>query len=378
MNIAIYDAEHYEGIYPLIKIFGTSQNRLTIFTSSAAIDRLHEMLKGEFFHHKWIIIEPSNRNTKYFRRVKALLRVAKAEFVIFNTIATHQWSYAKLIKKIGVENCLVTVHNINNFFAPSPTVGIKTYINNLGKKYLRKHLIHFNVINETLLPKIKEQLLPFQQVYSIPGGIYEDFQQPISINDKIIIAIPGTVDSNRRHYDQLFTLAAMANEIQLPLEINVVGGFHSGFANDLKEKMRKVQYEHVQIKFTDYAVVPQPVYDENLQQAHFIWLPSVIHFKMENGLPEIYGVTKTSGNVYDIIRTGKPYLSPTALKMPPDLFKSGFHYENLQSLVEYLHNMYQNKFQYDTLIVNAKEASDNYRLERIQDSLPPFLKEKFG
>lgn len=374
MNIAIYDAEHYEGIYPLIKILGTKENRLTIFTSSSSIDRLHEMLHSEFFHHKWIVIEPENRNTKYFKRVKALLKVANAEFVFFNTIATHQYHYAKLIKSFGPENCVVTVHNVNSFFEPSPRVGIKSYFNNIGKKYLRKHLVYFNVISASLLPRMNELLNAEQKVFSIPGGIFENKIAPAPLQDRIRIVIPGMVDQNRRNYDQVFELAQLAENKNLPLEIVVSGGFKGSYAERIKEKIQNTNFQGIKLTCTDFPVVPQPEYDQQLALANYIWLPSTIHFRMDRGMPEIYGVTKSSGNVYDIVRSGKPYLAPTALNMPKDLQEIGFHYQKLEALVQYLLEIHLSPNHYEKIAALAREKSASYNIENIRQQFPTALK----
>jgi glycosyltransferase involved in cell wall biosynthesis len=374
MNIAIYDAEHYEGVYPLIKIFGTANNRLTIFTSSSSIDRLHEMLKGDFFKHKWIVIEPQKRSFKYFRRVKALLQVAKAEFVIFNTISTHQHFYAKLIDSVGADRCMITVHNINNFFEPSPGIGIKSFLNNIGKRKLKKNLHYFNVINEALLPKLQEQLNAGQEAITIPGGLFEATFPVTPLSSPIKLVVPGTVDKGRRNYDQIFDLAVMAESIELPLEISIVGGMQSAYARQLIERINASSYQYVTIHYTDYPVVPQPVYDEAIGKGHFIWIPSIIHFQMEKGLPEIYGVTKSSGNVFDIIRSSKPYLAPTALNMPLELQETGFHYQHLRNLIEYLQELHLHPEQYNELLINSQKVAQNFSVDAVKNRLPAIFK----
>src|SRR5690606_38352048 len=106
---------------------------------------------------------------------------------------------------------------------PSPRVGIKSYFNNIGKKCLRKHLVYFNVISASLLPRMNELLNAEQKVFSIPGGIFENKIAPAPLQDRIRIVIPGMVDQNRRNYDQVFELAQLAENKNLPLEIVVSG-----------------------------------------------------------------------------------------------------------------------------------------------------------
>ncbi len=373
MNIAIYDPEHYEGIYPLIKLLSKPQNRLTIFTSSGSIDRLHEMLKSDFFNHKWITVEPENRSLKYFKRISSLIDVTRSDFVIFNTIASHHFFYAGIIQRLGPEKCLVTIHNLNNFFQSSPGIGLKSYLNNIGKKRLLKMVRYYNVINETLIPQLRHYLPAGKRVYNIPGGLFEQQFAPVPLSSPLTLVVPGMVDPQRRNYHQVLALSALAEQEKFPLKIILAGGMNNDYSRDLKNSIDTLQSQYTSIEYCDEPVVPQPKYDSLLARAHFIWVPSRIHFTLEKGLQEIYGVTKSSGNVFDIIRTAKPYLAPTALNMPLGMQPAGYHYQNISALLSYLQQVAQDQDKYEHLTATAQEVAREYSITAVSARMPDFL-----
>ncbi|MEI9807412.1 MAG: hypothetical protein WDO16_05755 [Bacteroidota bacterium] len=44
-----------------------------------------------------------------------------------------------------------------------------------------------------------------------------------------------------------------------------------------------------------------------MDTAHFVFIPSVIATKICGDIPETYGISKSSGNMFDVIKHAKPF-----------------------------------------------------------------------
>lgn len=66
MNIAILETEHFEGAYPVIKLFDLPGNHLTIFTNENIFPKFRELLGSSIGQYSWLIKKTKRNCTNSF------------------------------------------------------------------------------------------------------------------------------------------------------------------------------------------------------------------------------------------------------------------------------------------------------------------------
>ena len=87
-------------------------------------------------------------------------------------------------------------------------------------------------------------------------------------------------------------------------------------------------------------------------------------------MPEIYGSTKVSGNVLDIIRYAKPAFIPHHLAMPANLESACIRCRSAGEMATYIAKMLETPDLYRALQQKAFGNSLNYTVEKIRSSNP--------
>src|SRR6185369_6170664 len=57
MKVGIFETEHYEGTYPVIRLFDTPSNKLVIFTTPETYQRFADLFKEETSRYEWVILD---------------------------------------------------------------------------------------------------------------------------------------------------------------------------------------------------------------------------------------------------------------------------------------------------------------------------------
>jgi hypothetical protein len=70
-----------------------------------------------------------------------------------------------------------------------------------------------------------------------------------------------------------------------------------------------------------------------MDNADFILMPSVIDTVVSDGVTETYGLSITSGNIFDVIKHAKPFIIPERLRIPDDLETSCFKYSTAEDII---------------------------------------------
>jgi hypothetical protein len=178
--------------------------------------------------------------------------------------------------------------------------------------------------------------------------------------------VPGTIDNRRRDYEKVFMLLNEAEAIGLSLQVTLLGGPQGTYGASIISKAKQFQGKCTKLFFFDQLIVDQDEFDLQLDMAHFIFIPSVVHTTICNEIPEIYGITKSSGNIFDVIKHAKPFIVPDTLVFPADLSDSCFQYESIPKLVAFLQSMIHAPEQYEIWSDNAVKNSEKYTVEKIR------------
>ena len=99
-------------------------------------------------------------------------------------------------------------------------------------------------------------------------------------------------------------------------------------------------------------------------------MPLVIDTIMTDGIQETYGLSKSSGNIFDVIRYAKPFIAAEALRVDPFLESSCIRYETIDDIVDQLIAYQRHPYAYKELCDRAILASEEYTIEKIRSRNP--------
>jgi hypothetical protein len=370
MKTGIFEMEHYEGAYPVIQLFDTPANQLVIFTDAATYDRFADLFKAGVNRFQWEILDRSRGKWRFFRQLYKAAKKHKLDIFYLNTISNNHLFYAWVIGALRIARVVVTVHDINCLFRSRWSLQLRQLVHHIGKKALIKRVQEYNVVSDTMVDYLRETTRGSMQIHNIPGAVFESEQATLTIEDHIHLVVPGSLDKKRRDYNQVFALLKAAEAAQLPLRVTLLGGHSDAYGKSIIQQAAALKTKYTKIKFYDEKVVHQDEFDKQLNAAHFIFIPSVIDTAICFAIPETYGLTKSSGNMFDVIKHARPFISPKALRISATLESSCFRYSSIGHLVSFLQECMQKKENYPAWQQQALANSKEYTIAKIRAKNP--------
>src|SRR5262245_50083944 len=85
MKICIFETQHFEGAYPVIKLFDLPSNQITVITSPEAYERFEELLENDLKKYEWIILP--KKKSMFFRQFYRNLKRVKPDLLYLNTVS---------------------------------------------------------------------------------------------------------------------------------------------------------------------------------------------------------------------------------------------------------------------------------------------------
>ncbi|HUR11239.1 MAG TPA: hypothetical protein VM012_07710 [Flavitalea sp.] len=367
MKIALFDTGHFETAYTLIRLFDIPGNQVIIFTNSRTESILKEMLDDDQDRYEWYIIDRWISDWNYFRYVKRQLAVLRPALIFLNTIDRLPFYYALMLNFLPQARVIVTIHDINCFFERGHTNAISQALRWYSKKFLIREAEALNVLSDTMVPYLRKKTDNRISVLQIPGAVFENRISTVVNNRRISLVVPGSIDQRRRNYDDVFLLNELLEEAGLPIDITLLGGHSTNYGRAVIAKAKQWNGRHTSIVCYDTEIVLQSEYENVIQSAHFLFCPITVHTKMCGDIPEIYGITKSSGSLADAVRHAKPIIVPDELKTSPRLDGSVFKYKNMVEITDLLFKIYQDGILYKEWEENAISNSAWYTIEHVRE-----------
>ena len=368
MNIGILETEHFEGAYPVIKLFDMPENKLILFTDFKTQKRFLDIFKSQKNNYKWVIEDPEKNRFHFFLKIYIAAKKHKLDLLYVNTISNNHLLYGLMIKFLSPLRVILTIHDINCLFE-SRINGIRETIQHAGKRLLLKQVREFNVVSDTMIDYLQKKDNRII-IHNIPGAVFEYRIPKNEINDHVHLVVPGSIDERRRDYEKVFALIHAAEENEVPISITLLGGAKEQYGDSIISRAKNYNGNYTRLKYYDEKIIGQDEFDEQLDSAHFIFIPSVVHTIICNQIPEIYGITKSSGNIFDVIKHAKPFIAPQELVTPVDLKDSRFSYQTILQLVIFLKKLLQAPEEYHGWREKAILNSKKFTIERIRGKNP--------
>jgi hypothetical protein len=363
MKIAIFETEHFEGAFPVIKLFDIPGNEINIFTSAETFKRFNDLFLNDTTKYNWIIL-PTGKLRAFYLFYKKL-KEKNPDILYINTISSNHLLYSFILWLIPLKKIIITVHDINCLFESRFSWNFRKAIIHLGKKWLIKQVNEFNVVADTMIASLQAKTKG-KRAHNIPGAVFENRFFPQIIEEQLRIIVPGSLDKRRRNYEQVFEFATLADKEKLRLTIILLGGYFDEYGMNINVRANKFQSAFCKIISYDTQIVTQQEFDEQMDACHFVFIPSVIHTKICTDIPEVYGITKSSGNIFDVVKHAKPFIVPAGLVIPVNLQTSCFKYTSLVELADFLKNSIASPERYEYWQKKANENSRHYTIEEIR------------
>jgi hypothetical protein len=289
--------------------------------------------------YEWVVQQNQVSTRDFVKTIYHSCKKNNIELLFLNTVSNNFIFYALLAKRLHTTKVIVTLHDANSFLRSSVSLNFRRSVRHVGKKLLAHYAYAYSTVAETVLKHMKTEMGVKKKVYCIPGAVYELKLQKIksfSSGDSLNIVVPGSIDDLRRDYDFVFSLLNKINELHLPVHIILLGTAHGDYGNTIIQKCKEYSSIHNNLSYYNGKIVYQDEFDRQLDDCHFIFIPSVIKTTIADNIEETYGLTKSSGNIFDAIKHGKPLIIPAGLSINSDLKSGVKKYTGLDELVEFL------------------------------------------
>lgn len=367
MQVVIFETEHFEAVYPVIRFFDRPGNTITICCYQNTYDQLQHMLGADSNRYTWLIKPATTSKISFIYRIFRHTKKQPTDILWLNTVSNNFLFYGMLLRFSPAKRLILTAHIINNLFAKGNLDSFKSRVRQWGKRYMMPAVKEFNVISSTLLPAL-QQFAPQAMIHCLPGGIYEKRPVPaevLSLNT-LRLVIPGSIDKKRRHYETILQLAEQLHHQKVNTVITLLGKPMGDYGSQVINQARQLSNEYV--SFITYEdEVAQNEFDRQIGEAHFILSPLIDTAVFDDGISETYGKTICSGNISDIIRHAKPFILPSHMALESPLATAGFRYKNAEDIVHYLTALVQNPALYHAIALKITEAVGHYTIEAVRE-----------
>lgn len=359
-RIALYDIStpnHYIYLYTICKIFLNNKKKVTVFCSSELRDKLitMDLDKGNI---EFVVFKKGQNKLKYLKYMSQICNKYINTLWINTLELTFIENIYFMIIKPKVYSVL-TIHNVNSWLKKDLFSYIRGKENNITKiknslYFIQRRLIlnrfqAINVLEDNLKCYIEEKKIYDKKIFCLPFSIVEEKNTPIVYKEYKSIVIPGTITSKRRNYNDIIQILSENNDLNIKLILLGRPVDKSGL--EIINKCSLLKKRGIHIKVFDNFIAEEDFIKE-LQGADFI-LGDLNRSYNNMGCTEIYGETKSTGVIFNMIRFSLPGILPNWYKIDKKMETSILQYKSIEDL---------------SLIFNEISKMNMMELKKIKDN----------
>ena len=382
--VEICEPNHYTAVEAIALTYATSlENQITIFITK-------EMVENYQFEQEniFIVVKQNGENIiEFLERINH----QNLDRIHINTISKYYKEFAKIKWKNKI---ILTIHNIDIWFN-NP---IKMRWELLKEKIWAKKLTNFNLKSDKYLPikyflkdiilqkyrdaivkklvqqnhKIlvysdaqKEYLIQFtrrENIVVFPFCIHQPTKDNSQNNLKLRICIPGSVDNHRRDYSGLFKLLEdQFLDLKGKICIDLLG-YIPKTEKHLIASIVKLNNLGIEIIYNE-SFIAKEEYQNRLNLCDII----LGNLRVNLNIQSKYGETKETGVIFNMIKSAKPGIFPSAYLIPKNLQNICLTYTD--NLGEIIRDLITNSQKLKELKREAKKAVIEYEPENLYQTL---------
>jgi len=368
-TVALVELEYHNEVLRSFLLQLLSQEiDVIVFTTEFNYNQIQDLQKEQKIH--WVL--KGNNESRYNFLINALItNVNSWIFIGFDTIT-------KQFDELNIpHNAHYVIHDLNTSVRPKEYIQLS--LNPL--KYLKERIKYLQFIlrkeaehQRSFLSKFTSLLVPSQSVLDYAKNniksnfrfqcsmfTLNEFEVKEMISETIRIVIPGSIDFNRRNYDEVYlSFEKIGGLFKRKVELVFLGSTKSSTPNRFLNKFENIP--NLQIKTFD-KFINQSEFDNEMSKAHFLILPIQRMFKYKIFIEE-RSKTCVSGNINDMVRFAKPSLIPSYYELDKNLESSCKRYQSVEELQKLI-LLWVNDLEYTKLYKNIDQSIKEFQADKL-------------
>jgi hypothetical protein len=387
--IEVCEPNHYSAINGLMKTYAVEPtNQIYIFTMNKIAKALRENgLRDNIHLIEWDEKEPL---------ADFLKRIEEYQFdrVHYSTILNFYKEFLNFTPK--TTEIYFHVHNIDDWFNDSLGRLWKVFAFNwknnpenkpaykligrfaleafLYKNYREKLIKKVNrykyqyIVHSSGQKQFMSKFVPAEKITIFPFAIYEYLQDGSGENKKLRVCIPGIASNSRRDYDSLFkVLLEKVDLLKDKMVLDLLGFIPKNEENEIVPPIKSLISKGLEVLHY-FEFVYGERYDNLLSQCDIL----LNNQKVNKSPSQIYGVTKESGMLFNMIRGCKPGVLPSAYPVDQEFHASAIFFDDYEQLGNLLVDLVNHPEKLQAMKSHAAGLSEKYSPK----SLYPVLMDK--
>jgi len=365
MKIAIIDTgrAHYTYLYSLCKIFEI--DNLYLYVSEQLMQSLKNSKLKKYNNIKFKIKGKDSSLKLYYANIVEEINNSDIDLVFINTVHGNFIQNSFLTSKLKKKKIL-TIHNLNNYAKPKVVFSIKSNIRSIFRRKIMNNCEIINVYGENLQSYLIEDFKYEKIITTLPFSIFEEeLIKRKPNNSKLVIAIPGSIDEDRRDYKSVYNVFKKIYSEGYDIELKLLGRPIKNTANKLIDDFEDLNSVKVQVY---RGFVSEEIFEKEMWNSDLI-LGLTKKNIIFDSTEEEYGKTKETGTTFAMIRYSLPGIISSEVRKMKELENSTLTCSSEEELYKIILKLYLNPCILDDLKKNALINSRKFT--------PSSVREKF-
>jgi glycosyltransferase involved in cell wall biosynthesis len=237
--------------------------------------------------------------------------MAESQLVILDEPLTLKLliAYARIIPRLRVPFVL-TIHNLHSWFFPGPAKGLKGWLRQRLRAYLRGRAKNLAVIASNVADYARSRL-PERNVIYLPFRAPDPTVHPprtLLADGKLHVVVPGTI-TRKRNYDDLMRNVLSRPELKGRVSFSLLGKPLDEYGHAVLARCRELVRQGFSIQtFDEY--VPREAFHAALAEADLLLSVFDPRYVTTDGQEEVYGQSKETGISFLALAFAKPLVLP--------------------------------------------------------------------
>lgn len=343
---------HAEVLVNALKIFiALNEYQILLFVS----DKVWQQVSSSLASRDDIIKVYIAKNYKEIKHLieTRLKEINNSKAIFFNTLASNFRFFNSVEFTPPV---ILRIHNSNTYFNPLRSINPKLTPFFIWKDtsywilhvFLKQDTIYRKKFVQNKVDYFQFPSLPIAEYalnnhYLPPNKLFPTvpyvFMQKVLPNkntgNTVNIVILGGIDKRRRNYKQVLeAFKLVIPTLDTSVKLSLVGKPYGFYGRIITQKFKKLENKHLKIEVFN-SFVPQNIFNKITTNANFLLIPTVKETRYKI-YKELYGFTKISGNINDMILYQKPALVPAFYPLEESIQNHTEIYEDTDSLAAIL------------------------------------------
>lgn len=370
---------HYGVVANVIRLVNCDDTYIEVFTNKKAAHEIKILLGNDSENISWHLYPKNakvlNRSTKgvdSWRLASSELIAKRGELdtVILVSPEYQPKNYRPIFEsKERSYRLIAMIHNLNHVFVPDDHNKEVIELLSMADSYA--------VLDSTLADTIKEREYTSKTVFTLPLLFDESILAEKHDDENVAsFVITGGVEKDRKDYDIVIgALSRLPKEYLEKMRLVLLGNSANPYGTRIVKELSDLKKRGLQVTFYR-EFVSSDNFNLEMSRATCILGPVRVRTKNEH-FEEVYGLTKYSGIVGDMVQYALPGIVPAELNMPNELRGSYLAYSNEEDLCKAI-CVFLDREKVQLLQAKAAENSSQFLLEEVREKSGLFDKNVDG